>query len=159
MGYWFIDSRAEYKPLRFFCIWDGPSQTSGHFRVERQYDADTGCEEHDVFDRKFGCGWCQSPEELRLNHSAVRSAGASQAKRMVRAGMSLRLRFTVMERDGFTCRYCGANGPGVKLHVDHIVAVANGGTNDLSNLVTACQDCNLGKGARHLSPTQPEAKA
>ena len=78
---------------------------------------------------------------------------------VVREAMSLRLRFSVMERDGFACRYCGASGHGVKLHVDHVLAVANGGTNASDNLVTACRDCNLGKGARRLVPTQPGARA
>ena len=30
-------------------------------------------------------------------------------------------------------------------NVDHIVPVSKGGTNDLDNLVTACEQCNLGK--------------
>ena len=33
------------------------------------------------------------------------------------------------------------------VHVDHIIPVVRGGSNDDSNLVTACADCNLGKGA------------
>jgi HNH endonuclease len=39
------------------------------------------------------------------------------------------------------------------LHVDHVIAVASGGTNHTTNLVTACVDCNGGKGARPLSDT------
>jgi len=46
----------------------------------------------------------------------------------------------------------------VILHADHIVPVAEGGTSDMHNLVTACQDCNLGKGARLLGST-PDSKA
>lgn len=57
-----------------------------------------------------------------------------------------RLRFEVLRRDSFTCRYCGRQPPEVVLHLDHIVPVANGGTNDLENLVTACLPCNIGKG-------------
>ncbi len=56
-------------------------------------------------------------------------------------------RFSILRRDNFTCRYCGRAAPGVELHVDHIIPVAEGGQNDEENLVTACQDCNLGKGA------------
>lgn len=33
------------------------------------------------------------------------------------------------------------------MHVDHVLPVSEGGTNDIGNLVTACSDCNLGKGA------------
>jgi hypothetical protein len=57
-------------------------------------------------------------------------------------------RFDVFNRDGFTCQYCGSTPPSVVLHVDHVVSVANGGTNDDENLITACEDCNLGKGTK-----------
>lgn len=61
------------------------------------------------------------------------------------------VRFEVFKRDGFCCVYCGAHPPAVILHIDHIHPVAEGGTNDLDNLITACAPCNLGKGARLLS--------
>ncbi len=64
-----------------------------------------------------------------------------------RKGMGKKARFTIFMRDNFTCCYCGRTPPEVVLHVDHFVAVANGGTDEESNLVTSCLDCNLGKGA------------
>src|ERR1043166_5770992 len=67
-----------------------------------------------------------------------------------RKALSKKTRFDTFKRDGFRCQYCGAHPPGVLLHVDHVVAVAGGGTNDIDNLVTACEPCNLGKGARSL---------
>lgn len=69
---------------------------------------------------------------------------------MARKPISKKLRFQILERDGFTCQYCGASAPDVVLHVDHIHAVSAGGTNKKSNLTTACQACNLGKAAREL---------
>lgn len=68
-----------------------------------------------------------------------------------RQAISKKLRFEVFKRDGFKCVYCGAHPPSVLLHADHVVAVAAGGENDIDNLVTACQPCNLGKGARDLT--------
>lgn len=68
-----------------------------------------------------------------------------------RKAISKKTRFDVFKRDLFTCQYCGAHPPGVLLHVDHIVAVASGGTNDKDNLTTACEPCNAGKGARPLT--------
>lgn len=59
--------------------------------------------------------------------------------------ISKRLRFEIYRRDDHTCRYCGARAPEATLTVDHIVAVALGGGDDPSNLVTACVDCNAGK--------------
>lgn len=68
----------------------------------------------------------------------------------VRKPLSKKTRFEVFKRDGFVCQYCGAHPPQAVLEVDHIVAVAEGGDNDPDNLVTACFNCNRGKGARSL---------
>ncbi len=55
------------------------------------------------------------------------------------------VRFEVFKRDSFKCQYCGASAPAAPLQIDHIKPVANDGTNDLVNLVTACEACNAGK--------------
>jgi 5-methylcytosine-specific restriction endonuclease McrA len=55
------------------------------------------------------------------------------------------VRKRVMERDAFRCLVCGTH---LDLVVDHIVALANGGTSDFDNLQTLCQPCNARKGAR-----------
>lgn len=62
-----------------------------------------------------------------------------------------KMRLQVLERDRKTCRFCGRRAPDVQLHVDHVIAVSKGGTNDLKNLQTLCQDCNLGKGNRKIN--------
>ena len=62
-----------------------------------------------------------------------------------RQAISNSLRFKVLHRDGFTCRYCGKMAPDVELQVDHIYPVSKGGTNSLDNLVAACVECNSGK--------------
>jgi hypothetical protein len=67
-----------------------------------------------------------------------------------RKGIGKKDRFEVFKRDNFTCQYCGAHPPAVVLQVDHIVAVAAGGENDMDNYITACQPCNIGKGAGDL---------
>lgn len=68
-----------------------------------------------------------------------------------RKQISKKLRFEVFKRDAFKCQYCGKSSPDVVLEVDHINPVANGGTNDILNLITACYECNHGKSARLLS--------
>lgn len=65
------------------------------------------------------------------------------------------IRFEVFKRDGFTCQYCGRKPPDVVLEADHIVPRIAGGTDDLENLVTACWDCNRGKGAGLLDDIPP----
>ena len=81
------------------------------------------------------------------NESVGQEAGGVKPKRRA---IGKKTRFEVFKRDGFKCQYCGAHPPGVLLHVDHVLAVAEGGTNVIDNLVTACEPCNLGKGARSL---------
>lgn len=60
-------------------------------------------------------------------------------------GVSKKVRFAVFNRDNFTCQYCGRKPPLVVLQCDHQVPVARGGSDDPSNLITACFDCNNGK--------------
>lgn len=63
-----------------------------------------------------------------------------------------KLRFEILKRDEFKCRYCGrTEADGATLHVDHVVPVSLGGRNDPENLATACADCNLGKSAAMLN--------
>ncbi len=68
-----------------------------------------------------------------------------------RKAISKRIRFEVFKRDSFTCQYCGKSAPDVILEVDHIEPVSKGGTNDITNLITSCKDCNRGKAARRIS--------
>lgn len=64
--------------------------------------------------------------------------------------LSKKVRFEIFKRDSFTCQYCGAHPPQAVLVLDHIVPFADGGACDQDNLVTACETCNQGKGARSL---------
>lgn len=64
-----------------------------------------------------------------------------------RKPLTKKLRFDVFKRDGFCCQYCGKTPPGVVLEIDHIHPVSEGGGNGIDNLITACFDCNRGKGA------------
>lgn len=70
-----------------------------------------------------------------------------------REQISAGLRYDVLRRCNFACYYCGTPAAlGLKvLHVDHVIPVALGGTNDPWNLVAACWDCNAGKAG--LPPT------
>jgi 5-methylcytosine-specific restriction endonuclease McrA len=74
------------------------------------------------------------------------------------ADLAVGLRFAVFTRDGFRCRYCGRNpSDGARLEADHVVPRVDGGSDSLSNLVTACEMCNRGKSARTLTAVVPPA--
>lgn len=75
-----------------------------------------------------------------------------------RKGLSKKVRFEVFKRDSFTCQYCGKSAPGVILEVDHIKPVSKEGDNEITNLITACRDCNAGKSDRELSDDTVMAK-
>ena len=68
-------------------------------------------------------------------------------------------RKTVLERDGYKCRICGISrqylddkvpglGEYLRLEIDHIVPIAQGGTSDESNLQCLCWRCNSLKGSK-----------
>ena len=71
-----------------------------------------------------------------------------------RKNLSKSVRFEVFKRDSFKCQYCGKSAPDVVLEVDHIIPVSKGGDNDISNLITACFDCNRGKRDKKLTDKQ-----
>lgn len=85
-------------------------------------------------------------KELRKVKTALYGLG------LIKRGKSVGLskRFAVLERDKFTCQYCGRN---VKEHkialvVDHINPQKHGGEDVFENLITSCAECNSGKRAK-----------
>jgi hypothetical protein len=77
--------------------------------------------------------------------------GSQNVAKKKRQGISTRTRFEIFKRDRFTCQYCGQTPPTVVLEIDHIIAVASGGGNEVGNLLTACKECNAGKSDRPLT--------
>lgn len=58
-------------------------------------------------------------------------------------------RLAIYLRDGLACAYCGEGiEDGAKLTLDHITPHCDGGSNEPSNLVTACHRCNSARGNR-----------
>ncbi|MDR4317864.1 Uncharacterized protein conserved in bacteria [Niallia circulans] len=70
----------------------------------------------------------------------------------------LRKRFLIFSRDNFRCVYCGRNPRehDTTLEIEHIVPRAKGGSDGIANLVTACKECNAGKGDYLLNKRQKE---
>ena len=52
---------------------------------------------------------------------------------------------TCLEHFDGCCAYCGSSKH--KLTADHLVAKSNGGKDEASNIVPACEACNQAKGA------------
>lgn len=60
------------------------------------------------------------------------------------------LRLKIFLRDRLTCQYCGVQT--ANLHCDHIIPLSRGGSNDETNLTTACASCNTSK--RNKTPEE-----
>jgi len=81
---------------------------------------------------------------------------------VIKRGMSPQLRNEILERNGYTCQLCGA-GPGdpdpfnpnrrIRLHIDHIKPLSQGGTDDKENLRVLCSACNQAR-ANIQTPTE-----
>lgn len=71
-------------------------------------------------------------------------------------------RLAIYLRDSFCCLYCGCDLHGADprdVTLDHLVARVDGGTNDESNLVTACRECNCSRQDKPVSRfASPEAR-
>jgi 5-methylcytosine-specific restriction endonuclease McrA len=55
------------------------------------------------------------------------------------------VRSYVLQRDNYQCQSCGKKGTEAELNIDHIISLATGGNNDLSNLQVLCRQCNQKK--------------
>ena len=68
-----------------------------------------------------------------------------------RSKMTVSLRTRILERDNRRCTICGASASdGIRLHVDHIVPISQGGKTIEHNLRVLCDRCNLGKSDKLL---------
>lgn len=54
-------------------------------------------------------------------------------------------RQAIFDRDNRTCYYCKKKEPEIRLSIDHIIPLAKDGSNELTNIITACMGCNSGK--------------
>lgn len=127
------------------------------FRGTRHYGYIVGYLSEKAFEYPYPGGH-PVPDDIWKNlgssleeQSKIRRRREARAANKKKRDYGNKLRFEVLERDGFACQYCGATAPDAKLHVDHIKPISQGGTNDPSNLTTSCSDCNQGKFVADLS--------
>ena len=106
-------------------------------------------------ENRYG-GWNQALEvfvdevkkadfESRSNKTPPRiKSGGHQTSRSI----NYRLRYLVLRRDNFKCKYCGrspSTTPGLELEPDHVIPWSAGGEATLENLRSSCSECNIGK--------------
>lgn len=69
------------------------------------------------------------------------------------------LRESLLERDGWRCRYCGELVTSDTATLDRVIPRALGGPNSEENLVTACLTCNSIKSGRTYEEAAPDILA
>ena len=79
---------------------------------------------------------------LRSFVSNIEAAIEYQQAGSKREPISDDVKLLVWSRDGGACTRCGSKE---RLHFDHIIPVAKGGSNDAVNIQLLCQSCNLRK--------------
>ena len=85
-------------------------------------------------------------------------AGASEVVRPI----PQKTRALVLDRDGYTCQFCGASAGEIHpfsrrktvLQIGHIIDRSMGGSDDPSNLYAVCSFCN--EGASNITSERPE---
>jgi 5-methylcytosine-specific restriction protein A len=94
-----------------------------------------------------------APRSFRLHpkpaHSGKSAATIERCKKYRTKGWE-QIRTQVLARDGMQCQECQrlCIGKG-EAHVDHIVAVVDGGTDEAENLILRCQQCHSRKTAKN----------
>ena len=89
--------------------------------------------------------WAEEAKEKLVN----RAKGLNkQIKVKKREPIGPKLRHEVFKRDEYKCLECGKGKHETTLHIDHIVPVSQNGTDELNNLQTLCEKCNLAKSNR-----------
>lgn len=71
---------------------------------------------------------------------------------MAREPIGTKRRWSILQRDGFTCQFCRATPGNDQLHVDHLIPWSLKGSDHDNNLTTACERCNHGKSNRIAVP-------
>ena len=105
----------------------------------------------DIFKPQSNC--CSFGADKQFSGSKLAKEYRSKLKaerQKTRSYLKPSLRFKILHRDKYRCQACGASAAsGADLHVDHILPVSKGGTNEESNLRVLCSECNIGRGNRY----------
>lgn len=65
----------------------------------------------------------------------------------------------ILDRDKYTCQYCGIKLNGSTATIDHVIPRHLGGKTNFENTVAACFPCNNKKGARLIDDMKFKLKA
>ncbi len=125
--------------------------------IMREPCKDCGCEAGDVQEKNGqDTVRCRKCSRFAYNAPRVETGRAVRSVSTVHAAIKPKQRSRILSRAGGKCEVCGARE---RLHVGHIVSVVVGlgygmtevELNDDENLMSLCEECNLGQGAEPMS--------
>lgn len=95
----------------------------------------------------------------RYQYNAPKKERGLVPAHLRRNGVSVSLRYRVMERAGFRCEFCGSAADESTMHVGHLLSVddcrkwelEDRFADEYENLAWLCETCNLGQGARSFT--------
>lgn len=104
------------------------------------------------------CVFCQSCFRHLYNAPKTELGQKLRTVTTVHNGLKPKQRYRILERANARCELCGTDGK--QLHVGHILSVKDGlgmGLNEFElnsdeNLMSLCEECNLGMGNISLAP-------
>ena len=142
-----------YADHRDKCIDYGVQYYAEHKDQKRAYDILYQAAHKDVKRAHNAKYQAEHEDELRVYRAAYRQTDTGRAakaasghnRRVSLAGAPLTAAaiLEVKAEHGGICPYCNRQIAGG--HIDHVVPVSKGGTNDRENLVWACAPCNMQK--------------
>jgi hypothetical protein len=117
----------------------------------------TEADKHEVILRVKKLTYDEDTELARLRSAVANIDAALEYTKSgpVRSVISDDVKMLVWVRDGGACVNCGSKN---KLQFDHIIPVAQGGSDTAENIQVLCAPCNLRKSANIVIP-QPSGPA
>jgi hypothetical protein len=156
-----LDKKALVRPAKYIDNFTtlrgkyGRAYFLGFGFVEHTHPDEQQCISIDQYSRKAILWGKSDPwgwRAFNVHRDEIRPVEILTGEASYRSQLSPGDRFDILKEYDYQCQICGrtAHEDGVKLHVDHKLPKARGGTNDPENLWVLCKDCNLGKGAKSL---------
>jgi len=134
------------KNLRIFYPWE-----FRHTELDNAKDVEKLIKNDERYLVCLECGYSKwirmhgTLKEAKKEYKKNRKKDGENGRKKKRNPLDSRLRHECFKRDGYKCLECGATNKEKTLHADHIVPVSQGGTDELENLQTLCDNCNLAK--------------
>lgn len=69
----------------------------------------------------------------------------TKASKVERGRIRRKVKDEVLRRDNYTCQFCGRTFVTSELTIDHLIPIARGGIDEITNYVTCCEPCNQKK--------------